>query len=885
MRKNGQMPWIVAMFALGLYLVSVSSIPEPGTSSIAIASYAIQDQPVLSHPWYGLLARLTAAVPTASVTWKLNLLNACLTSAAVGGFLLLFRRLAGWLYPGAGTAGPTWAAGAYLAILPSVWWAGTRAGPDALGMAITIFALASYATWLDRPGGWRTLLAGFATGLCVVEAVPGFPLFVIPFLLVMAAICIRLPSGLGAGLFLVGGIVAVAPLAPQLAAYAELTGGSPLAAWLEGLRAAGRHILDRAAGNLPRFGWVAVLGVTALPLMLLGAIILRRRKRQKNVRKIILLALLAVLLSILFPVPYAPYRFSRDPGVMASAGLCSALAFGLTLVLLFRHSPPHGPRRLRRIVFGTTAATMVAATALAFPHMTSRVHRDLWGMIRETVRRNGDTEYLVVGSPWAALYRIAIFDMERRTVLLQSFLYTPEQIRKLLQETIADPDIRALAGVSPVAAARALVDPAGGYVDVTGVDGHPGLWLMAGLQPAPRLLMYRGYREPDADVLTSDLRELRTRLEPMIGRPITFNPYRLLIAGAHEAFFRKQCARTANDLGVALDHAGAPGEAARAYVLALQLEPDHPAALLNLISMHEDLGFRKEAGAYIDRFRERWLTPCEPDFAFTITSGFGLIRNTRTLHKLQELCAVMPEEPDPFWSTAIGNLLTDNPAEALAHLQTRVQDQPDDDRAWMLLGVLAHRADDTLLFRQCVDRMLTERKQWPPILALLAQRAIEEERPREAEQYLDRAEQRWPLHAVILELQIQLDLHLERTDRLNSHLAKLLSLDPGNAWANYALGVREFTAGRLDAAESALLRSVGRMPLPIAYNNLAWILLNNNQLFDAELYARRAIELDPFGSAQWHTLAEVLDAKGDPQTAAHARERSRMLERNNAGED
>lgn len=173
-------------------------------------------------------------------------------------------------------------------------------------------------------------------------------------------------------------------------------------------------------------------------------------------------------------------------------------------------------------------------------------------------------------------------------------------------------------------------------------------------------------------------------------------------------------------------------------------------------------------------------------------------------------------------------------------------------------GMLAYETGDRATLAQCIDRMQSQHREWPPFLIILGDSALAQNDPAAARQYYERALARQPLNLKIHEALVKLDLAERDFELLAQHLNELLAIDPGNAWGNLALGTLELRNGRYRAAEAALLKSVGRAPTPIALNNLAWTYCRLGRNRTALEYGLRSLELRPTSPEAWDTLGMIL---------------------------
>lgn len=117
------------------------------------------------------------------------------------------------------------------------------------------------------------------------------------------------------------------------------------------------------------------------------------------------------------------------------------------------------------------------------------------------------------------------------------------------------------------------------------------------------------------------------------------------------------------------------------------------------------------------------------------------------------------------------------------------------------------------------------------------------------------------LHVDALETTLLMQLEDPEATPDGVLLGRLLTLDAGNATANFALGVLLYRHGHTDLAEAAFRRSLDRRSTPAALNNLAWILQERGDLTTALPLALEALRLAPDNPTTLHTLNTIQAAR------------------------
>jgi len=90
----------------------------------------------------------------------------------------------------------------------------------------------------------------------------------------------------------------------------------------------------------------------------------------------------------------------------------------------------------------------------------------------------------------------------------------------------------------------------------------------------------------------------------------------------------------------------------------------------------------------------------------------------------------------------------------------------------------------------------------------------------------------------------------------------ILSADPEDPNANFAVGMSYYVQGQLARSEEYLKRCLVRNPKePAVWNNLAMIMLKTRRFDEAEKHAKKALELIPESAEVKDTLKQIADAR------------------------
>ncbi len=188
------------------------------------------------------------------------------------------------------------------------------------------------------------------------------------------------------------------------------------------------------------------------------------------------------------------------------------------------------------------------------------------------------------------------------------------------------------------------------------------------------------------------------------------------------------------------------------------------------------------------------------------------------------------------------------------HLQTK----PEDARAWGMRLIIAQQAGDN----EAVERALTQMgrlgSEDPEILLTMARAQYQLGYFPAARETLNRIVRRNARHVGALEQLLRLDVMQGDQDSARRHVEAILTIDSGNPLANYILGTIQAARRDFALAENSIRRSLQRIEMPEALNDLAWLLQLRGAYDEAYPLARRALEQAPRNAYAWSTYGVIL---------------------------
>jgi Tfp pilus assembly protein PilF len=204
-------------------------------------------------------------------------------------------------------------------------------------------------------------------------------------------------------------------------------------------------------------------------------------------------------------------------------------------------------------------------------------------------------------------------------------------------------------------------------------------------------------------------------------------------------------------------------------------------------------------------------------------------------------------------------------------LMEATQADPDSDRAWTLLALVATAQEDQDLQDRCVRHFSRNRRRMPPPLLLsMARVAFHRRDLRQARDFTEQILSAQRNHIGAMEMLLRIDLAESRKAEAEEHVRALLSINPDHALANFVLGTLYYERRQFALAEAALRASADAQPAPETLNSLAYVLVKNGKPADALPLAEQALELNDADGAIWDTYGLALLRTGRVDEAREA---------------
>lgn len=836
------------VFALIALVRNLASAPDPGLSAAWLHrqfpdSYLIPS----ATPVSGAFAALAALIFPGWFPLALGILNLVFALAVLGLVHACLRRLPMHHAETAALAGTL-----LLSVSPGFGWAATRPHSTMTGLLLLVLSCWLILRGREDAQTGPLLHAAFLAGLAAVEY--PFAAIAAPFLILwMIGLTWRKPALPGILVLSFCGAVAGALL--LFRAWAPDESLLLFRTWR-----------SETAASLTPPGWMAVTALS-LGLAWFGLHpVIRRRKRIRRRTRIIQAALVPVMLALFVIDPFAPEALNPTGAPMILPWVVLAAAFA-GQVSFWLHASG-GRRAAIRIITASVILLAGVGAILRHPGLSVRPAANLMPVWEAAFDGLGDEPWLVSDGASDAPIAIAARMRRKQPVFLHPGAELHKRYRLELAARLNDPRERVLAGIGigPLVAERLKTQDK----PVAALGLYPPL-VVAGFQPLPDRIRYLPHppAEPvDARAALARNLSFWRELDPVLAAL----ERRRNALGRTATELRAYMSRLANDLGVALEQHGQTEDATACYIEALTLNPGNLSAALNLTPVGDPAQLPSRMARELEAL-------CGPGWQVRLAMTSGLIAGPDTRRAIDTLCQW--RAPADTAAVALAPIvalrLSGQTNEAWTALQAYTRDHPDDETGWILLAALAAERASIETLEAARARMRDLGKSWPPVLMLLGEQALADRRYDDAHALLREAHAGWPMHVRILETLVQLELHRQDEDALDRHLRTLLSIDPWNPWGNFALGLGLVKAGDPGEAERALRIAANRASLPEAHNNLAWILLGQGRLNEALYYARQAIAGEPYGAAQWDTLAEILTQTGDQNAARIARETARRL--------
>ncbi len=242
-------------------------------------------------------------------------------------------------------------------------------------------------------------------------------------------------------------------------------------------------------------------------------------------------------------------------------------------------------------------------------------------------------------------------------------------------------------------------------------------------------------------------------------------------------------------------------------------------------------------------------------------------RQRAAQHGLDPVQAVMQQ--------ALIETLSGQLQPARERLESLLQEDRRLLRGWVLLAEIGFATKDERLIAQVLRRLeAIEGTQGFHGALLRGRIAFEKQDLVAATDFFEAALAHQPGNRRIIETLLRLDLALARGDSIRRHVQALLQEDPGHALALYVRGSLQIADGDPALAEASLRQSLRRARLPMALNDLAWLLAERGAYDEAEGLINEALAMNDQQPAAWDTKGVLLLRTGRVEEAETAFGRS-----------
>ncbi|HMO50240.1 MAG TPA: tetratricopeptide repeat protein [Kiritimatiellia bacterium] len=734
---------------------------------------------------------------------------------------------------------------------PATWSTATQPGPAPLAFFVFMLTAALWQYALQHPTRMRLGTASFLLGLSIIETpaatVLGLPLFIVVTALVWSRRDRRVEIPVMAGSLLAGLITAIM-LLRKLAVV--MMGETPL--WSD------IFLAWRADTGISLFpvGWLSVLVLSGGALFLSAWATIPARKRTHRRTIIIQCALTAGLIALYMTHPWSNDTAHRGR-VPLMPELAVAVALSVSIAFLFRHFSVRqdGTTHIQRFIY-IALAFLLQHRIMEFQPLRRIQEARTMDRLHQTAFDDTAPEIWVLsdGAMDAPLW-FAGQARGLRIIFLHPAMETQPAYLRRLSRQFTDERYRAMAEVGIGALLAEFRSSNASDISVTGMR-HYATMVLAGLRPVPHLLRYDGStaHETIDGFKRGDLHHAWDEMaRPTLQRAAKRND----VFGRHAQHLLRLLSRAANDLGVHAEYEGQPERAQALYRQALNWNPLNVSAGLNTLS-------DERLRAPTETLR-RELGRGQTGRLAALVETDGLIYRRALIEFMEEAIQQQQRRPETLSRLfPIARLaLEGRTHEAFTAARRFTAEHPDDIPGWIMLASLAHERNDTVLLHEIFQRADRTDPAWTPLWAMLGERAMNEGDLKAARRHFETAARHWPLNLRTREALLKIAWHDQDTGAQDRHLRDVLTIDPGNPWAHFVLGLRRFAEGDHPRAERMLLATISREPMPIALNNLAWLMLRRGQTAEALWYVRMAINLEPYGGAQWDTLASILLEQGE----------------------
>ncbi len=236
-------------------------------------------------------------------------------------------------------------------------------------------------------------------------------------------------------------------------------------------------------------------------------------------------------------------------------------------------------------------------------------------------------------------------------------------------------------------------------------------------------------------------------------------------------------------------------------------------------------------------------------------------------------------EPDQVkLEQAMLDLMEGRAKDAVSRLEPLLMDRRDLLRGWVLLAEAGTALEEERLVNRALRRIeILEGARGYYTSLLRARQAFGLHDYAQAAEHFETALSRRPGHMPLTEELLRLNLLLQRREPAERYMRMILQQNPDHALALYVRGSLQMAAGEYRLAEDSLRRSLRNARLPMALNDLSWLLMQRESFEEAEALAREALAANSDQPAVWDTLGVIYLRTGRLELAEEALSRSLAL--------
>ena len=325
---------------------------------------------------------------------------------------------------------------------------------------------------------------------------------------------------------------------------------------------------------------------------------------------------------------------------------------------------------------------------------------------------------------------------------------------------------------------------------------------------------------------------------------------------------------------------GKPGRAVRELKRAIRAGGDSPAAQLALAQMYfaqDDMEQSEET--------YRKLLALNPDHAPALLGLARLAARQADYAEARRLILrlrTLNVPPDALnLEESVIEAMAGDLEKASQLLQEVVKRNPDDQRAWMMIALVASQQGDQKQTDTALAKLKGMRNLTPPLRMALAQLALSRRDVEGARRLLEEILRSQPDHVAALNLMVR--IHQTNGDREQTelYLNRLLSADPSNAHGNFLLGTLQYLREQYALAEASYRTSLAAERSAKTLNALSYLLFLKGNLDEAEPLVREALKLDDGLANAWDTLGNILLKRSQLPEAAEALQKAVALQPQN----